>query len=108
MKNKIFFYNFNVKTISLLWIATLFGGLCAFFTQVIIAKNLGPANLGIFAAVLTFVTILSSFAGAGVELYWPKIFGKEGWRALRWLPGSYKLIFCRTKFFYNNLELCSF
>ena len=94
MKNKIFFYNFDVKTIFSLWIATLFGGLCAFFTQVIIAKNLGPANLGIFAAVLAFVTILSSFAGAGVEIYWAKIFGKEGWRALRWLPGSYKLIFC--------------
>jgi len=79
-----------VKVISLLWISSLLGGGCAFLTQIILARQLGPSDFGIFVAALAMITLLVPLAGFGIAGYWLKAFGQEGWRATRWLLGSFR------------------
>ena len=77
------------KTISLLWLGSILGGGCAFLTQVLLARELGPATYGLFAAALGMVTLVSPLASFGVGGFWLMVFGQEGWQAVRWLRGSF-------------------
>jgi O-antigen/teichoic acid export membrane protein len=79
-----------VKTISLLWISSILGAGCAFLTQVLLARELGPAAFGMFAATLAMVMLVAPLASFGVGGFWLKAFGQEGWQAVRWLRGSLK------------------
>ncbi len=78
-----------VKAVSLLWLGSLVGALCAFLTQVILARQLGPSDFGLFSAALATVTLLTPIAGFGIAQYWLKVFGQEGWDAERWLPATF-------------------
>lgn len=80
------------KAITLLWFGSLLGAGFAFLTQVILARQLGPAGFGIFAAALATVTLLTPLAGFGVAQFWLKAFGAEGWAAIRWLNESFKFV----------------
>jgi len=80
------------RAISFLWLGSIIGAGCAFLTQVILARELGPTTFGVFAAALSTVTLLSPLAGFGIAQYWLKVFGHEGWHAMRWLPGSFRFI----------------
>lgn len=81
-----------IKSISLLWMGSLFGAGFAFLTQVILARQLGPAEFGLFASTFAMVTLVMPLAGFGVSQYWLKIFGQEGWSAIRFLPSSFHFI----------------
>tara|TARA_B110000503_G_scaffold118606_1_gene179667 strand:- start:95 stop:1381 length:1287 start_codon:yes stop_codon:yes gene_type:complete len=85
-----------IKIISLLWVGSILGAGCVFLTQVLLARELGPAAFGVFAATLAIVTLLAPFAGFGVGGFWLKAFGQEGWHAVRWLGGSLKFILLNT------------
>jgi len=85
-----------VKAVSLLWLGAILGAGCAFVTQVILARELGPAELGIFAAALGMVTLVAPLASFGVGGFWLKIFGQEGWQGVRWLRGSLKYTLLAT------------
>ena len=85
-----------VKAISLLWLGSILGAGCAFFTQVLLARKLGPADLGIFAAALGVVMLVAPLASFGVGGFWLKAFGQEGWQAVRWLRGSLKYALVTT------------
>lgn len=78
----------SLKAVSLLWFGSMLGAGCAFFTQVILARVLGPTELGVFASILGVVMLLTSIASFGLSGFWLKIFGQEGWQALRWLSSS--------------------
>lgn len=80
------------KHISLLWLGSLAGAGCAFLTQVSIARALGPQDFGIFASVLSLMSLLVPLVGFGVAQYWLKEFGKEGWNAVRFVKPSLKFI----------------
>ena len=82
-----------VKMVSLLWVSSLLGAACAFFTQVILARKLGPTEFGVFATAFAMVTLVVPLAGFGVAQYWMKVFGQEGWSARRFIPSSFKFIF---------------
>jgi len=41
-------------------------------------------------AALGLVTMVAPLASFGVGGFWLKVFGQEGWQALRWLQGSFK------------------
>lgn len=84
------------REVSFLWVGTLLGALAAFFTQVILARELGPNNFGIFASAIAVVALLTPVAGFGVAQYWLKVFGEEGVLAKRWLKGSFQLIAIST------------
>lgn len=54
----------------------------------LLARELGPAAFGVFAAALSMVTLVAPLASFGVGGFWLKVFGEEGWQAIRWLRGS--------------------
>ncbi|MDA7088509.1 flippase [Pseudomonas sp. SA3-5] len=85
-----------VKAVSLLWLGSILGAGCAFFTQVLLARALGPATLGAFAAALGVVILVAPLASFGVGGFWLKVFGQEGWQAVRWLRGSLKYALVTT------------
>jgi O-antigen/teichoic acid export membrane protein len=85
-----------IKSISLLWMGSLIGAGCAFLTQVILARQLGPSDFGIFSAALATTNLLAPLAGFGIAAYWLKVFGEEGWKATRWLKGSFKFVILST------------
>ncbi|MBV1951456.1 MAG: oligosaccharide flippase family protein, partial [Cycloclasticus sp.] len=58
--------------VSLLWVSSLLGAACAFFTQVILARKLGPTEFGVFATAFAMVTLVVPLAGFGVAQYWMK------------------------------------
>lgn len=82
--------------VSLLWFGSLAGAGLAFFTQVILARELTPVGYGVFAAALATVTLLAPLAGFGVQGVWLKVFGAEGWKATRWLSASFRFVVLST------------
>ncbi|WP_020411341.1 oligosaccharide flippase family protein [Microbulbifer variabilis] len=85
-----------IGAVSLLWFGSLAGSGLAFFTQVILARELTPAGYGVFAAALATITLLAPLAGFGVHSVWLKVFGAEGWLATRWLAASYWFVSLST------------
>ncbi|MDO8335211.1 MAG: oligosaccharide flippase family protein [Candidatus Saccharibacteria bacterium] len=85
-----------LNAVSLLWLGSLIGAGLAFITQVVLARELTPDGYGVFAAALATVTLLAPLAGFGVQGFWLKVFGAEGWRATRWLPGSFRFVALST------------
>ncbi len=81
-----------IKAISLLWIGSLLGAGCAFLTQVILARQLGPAEFGAFVTAFAIVTLVMPLAGFGISQYWLKAFGQEGWGAIRFLAPSFRFV----------------
>lgn len=85
-----------ISNISLLWFGSLVGAGLAFITQVVLARELTPAGYGVFAAALATVTLLAPLAGFGVQGFWLKVFGAEGWGAVRWLTASFRFVILST------------
>lgn len=96
LKNELKSKKITLRAISLLWFGSILGAGCAFLTQVLLARKLGPDTFGMFAASLSTVTLIAPLAGFGIGQFWLKAFGQEGWLAMRWLPGSFKFISCST------------
>jgi len=97
-----------LKTISLLWISSLFGAGCAFLIQVILARYLNPIDFGDFAAALATVTLFVPLAGFGIAQFWLKAFGEEGWYATRWFPASISFIISSSLAVFSLLILWAF
>lgn len=85
-----------LTAISLLGLATAAGAGMAFATQTLLARELGPADYGLFASSLATVTMVAPLAGFGLSQFWLKAYGAEGWRADRWLPSSLRFIACTS------------
>ncbi|MCO4799724.1 MAG: flippase [Colwelliaceae bacterium] len=86
----------SVKTISLLWVGSIMGAGCAFLTQALLARELGPVEFGAFATAFAMVSLLVPIAGFGVAPYWLKVFGQEGWGAIRFFPSSFRFVLIST------------
>ncbi len=85
-----------IKAISLLWVGSLAGAGFAFLTQVLLARGLGSSSFGIFFSSLSTITLLAPLAGFGISQFWLKIFGAEGWAAIRWIKPSIKFVVVST------------
>ena len=86
---KVFSYIYKSLTaLSFLFIGSLLGAFLAFATQIILARELGPDRYGFFATGLATVTLIVPLATFGLQGFWLKVFGLEGWRAIRWLNPS--------------------
>lgn len=77
-----------IRSIMLLWAGSVGGGILTFLNQVVQARELGPAAYGTFAAALGIVMLLSPLASFGLGGLWLRLFGLEGWNAMRWLRRS--------------------
>lgn len=85
-------YRGALKAIFFLWSSTLLGAALAFLTQVVLGRSLGTEQFGLFSSALALVLLLVPLAGLGVSQLWLKLFGEEGWSAIRWLPASFRLL----------------
>jgi O-antigen/teichoic acid export membrane protein len=79
-----------------LWLGSLAGAGLVFITNVVLARELTPSGYGVFAAALTTITLLLPLAGFGVRGFWLKVFGAEGWGAVRWLTRSFRFVILST------------
>ncbi|HUE91181.1 flippase [Pseudomonas sp.] len=85
-----------VKAVSFLWLGSIGGAACAFFTQVLLARQLNADEFGLFSSAMAMVLLVVPLAGFGVAQFWLKAFGEEGWTAVRWFPSSFKSVFITT------------
>ena len=81
-----------IKAIFFLWGSTLVGAGLAFLAQIVLGRTLGTEQFGLFSSALALVVLLVPLAGLGVSQLWLKLFGEEGWEAVRWLPASFRLL----------------
>jgi O-antigen/teichoic acid export membrane protein len=80
------------RAISVLWFGSIFGAGFAFLTQVLLARELGPAVFGLFSATLGMVMLVTPLSSFGLGGFWLSVFGHEGWAATRWLRGSFHFV----------------
>ncbi|MGN6513740.1 MAG: oligosaccharide flippase family protein [Lysobacteraceae bacterium] len=74
--------------VSMLTVAMVAGVAMAFATQTLLARELGPADYGLFASSLATVTMIAPLAGFGLTQFRLKVYGVEGWAAHRWMQPS--------------------
>jgi len=86
----------SLHQIALLWGSSIIAAGLAFLTQLVLARHLDPATYGIFGSSLALITMLSQFSGFGLQGFWLKAFGQEGWTAQRWVKGSLHFVVIST------------
>lgn len=77
--------------LSLLSFATALGAVLVLLTQLLLARQLGPAMYGLFASSLATVSMIAPFAGFGLSQFRLRVYGAEGWAADRWIRPSLRL-----------------
>lgn len=77
-----------LAAVSLLGLATGIGAVLVFLTQTLLARQLGPADYGLFASSSVTVTMVAPLACFGLGQFRLKVYGAEGWAANRWLRPS--------------------
>lgn len=77
-----------LRAISTLYVSSMAAAGAAFVTQVLLSRHLGPTQYGSLSAALATVTILAPLGAFGIAPYWLRVFGLEGWLAMRWLSPS--------------------
>lgn len=77
--------------LSLLSFATAAGAVMALATQSVLARQLGPAEYGLFASSLATVSMVAPLAGFGLSQFRMRAYGAEGWGADRWIRPSFRL-----------------
>lgn len=82
----------NIKSVSFLGIAALFGSGSTFIINMIIARELGSESYGVFSSAMATVLVFSIFASFGISQVWLKLFGEEGYDGIRWIKPSLKFI----------------
>ena len=80
------------NSISILWLMQLISGVCAFLTQVFLARYFEVGEYGSIVAALAIITLVSPLAGFGIGSFRLRCFGKEGWKAFRWVNPSIKFV----------------
>ena len=87
------------KSVSLLWIGSLLGSGSTFVIYMILARELGAEEFGLFGSAFSMITIITILSGFGVSQFWLKVFGKEGWEGGRWIVPSIGFILLTMTFF---------
>jgi O-antigen/teichoic acid export membrane protein len=76
-----------IRSISFMWLASLFAAGFALLSQMMIARSVQPNDYGVYAGALTAAAILAPLAGLGVSGFLLRVFGEEGPAARRWIKG---------------------
>ncbi|MCF7750990.1 oligosaccharide flippase family protein [Bacillus subtilis subsp. subtilis] len=82
----------STKHVSVVGLFTIVGAALTFLTQLLAARVLGPREYGIFMAAFTTINIVSPLTAFGLQAFWLKVFGREGWHAMRWIRPTF--LFC--------------
>ena len=81
-----------LKSVSTVWSGTIFGAFLAFVLQVFLAREFSPEGYGLFSAAFAAITLITPLAAFGVHQFLLRIFGKEGWKAFRWVLKSFNFV----------------
>ncbi|MGE8588500.1 MAG: lipopolysaccharide biosynthesis protein [Alcaligenes sp.] len=82
----------SIQHVSVIGLFTIVGAGLTFLTQILAARVLGPREYGIFMAAFTTINIVSPLTAFGLQAFWLKVFGREGWHAMRWIRPTF--MFC--------------
>jgi O-antigen/teichoic acid export membrane protein len=82
--------------ISMLFTGTLAGSALAFLSQIMLARSLDIAEFGRISALLAVVNFFTPVGNAGVNWFVLRVFGAEGWDAVRWLRPAAWLVALAT------------
>jgi O-antigen/teichoic acid export membrane protein len=88
-----------------LWASSFSGAIFAFFTQVLLARKLGPSEFGSFTSSLATATLAGALICFGVPQLLLRVFGSKGWGAVSSIPPALKLILINTSFAFILLIL---
>lgn len=83
----------DIKSISFLWVGSLFSAGLAFLTQVLLARMLTVDGFGVYSSSLAFLALLAPLIGFGIAPFWLKSFGGEGWKAIEWIKPSFSFLY---------------
>lgn len=77
----------------LLLLISAFGSAAvAFLVQAALARTVHADDYGYFASALATITIVAPAVGFGLSALWLKLYGAEGWGAVRWMPASARFL----------------
>ena len=82
--------------LSMLFTGTLLGSVLAFVGQILLARSLGIPEFGRLSALLASINFFTPIASAGVNWFVLRVFGQEGWDAVRWLRPAAWLVALAT------------
>jgi O-antigen/teichoic acid export membrane protein len=83
-----------LRSISFMWLASLFAAGFALLSQMMIARAVRPSDYGLYAGALTAAAIVAPLAGLGVSGFLLRVFGEEGPAARRWIKGCLTAMSC--------------
>ena len=81
-----------LQSVSTVWLGTIFGAFLAFVLQVFLARKFSPEGYGLFSAAFASITLITPLATFGVHQFLLRVFGNEGWGALRWVLKSFNFV----------------
>ncbi len=81
------------KNISFISISAVFGAAFTFLANLIFITHLALSDFGLLASSLVTINLYASFVGFGIGLFWLNIYGIEGYKAVRWLLPTLRLVF---------------
>jgi O-antigen/teichoic acid export membrane protein len=76
----------------LLLISAFGSAVIAFVVQAALARTLKTDDYGHFASALAAITVVAPAVGFGLSTLWLKLYGAEGWAAVRWMPASARFV----------------
>ncbi|MEZ9132802.1 oligosaccharide flippase family protein [Vibrio breoganii] len=78
----------HARPLLLMTLGLALGTVCAFLTQTILAKGLGPESYGILSSALVVINLLVPIASMGIPDYWLKYYAQYGWKGVQVFKGS--------------------
>ncbi len=70
----------------------MLGGALNFYSQIIIAGSLIKNDFGAITFTIGVATVFASLGGFGAGQYWLKVFGRNGYQALRLIPTTLRYV----------------
>ncbi|AZO83651.1 hypothetical protein BOO88_10780 [Stutzerimonas stutzeri] len=83
----------SIVQILALWAGSFSGAFFAFITQVLLARKLGPSELGAFTSSLATITLAGSLICFGIPQLLLRVFGSKGWNAISYVSPALKFMF---------------
>ncbi|MNJ36149.1 Polysaccharide biosynthesis protein [compost metagenome] len=82
----------EVKSVSLLWVSSIFGSGSTFLLYILLARSLGVESFGAFGAAYTVAMFLVIVATFGIPQAMIKIFGRAGREGILWVGRAFTLL----------------
>ena len=80
----------------------------SFFTNIYLARFLGPYNFGIFSGSMALAVFFGGISLLGLDGFLQNIFGEEKNNSLQWVHTSYRLIIISLSFCFLFMLLWSY